>query len=225
VVELILSFWNVITHLDVHLADWARDMGGWLYLVLFLIIFCETGLVVTPFLPGDSLLFAVGALCAIDGSPLMLGVIVPLLLVAAVLGDAVNYSVGRHIGPRVFTSETSLLLNKKHLLRTQSFYERYGGKTIIIARFIPIIRTFAPFVAGIGHMRYPRFFAFNVVGAILWVGLFAPAGYVFGNLEAVKKNFHIVILAIIALSVLPAVIELAREWRARRVQPGAQPNA
>lgn len=223
--NLILSFWNVITHLDVHLAEWARDMGGWLYVVLFLVIFCETGLVVTPFLPGDSLLFAVGALCAIDGSPLMLGAIVPLLFVAAVLGDAVNYSAGRHIGPRVFTSETSFLLNKKHLLRTQSFYERYGGKTIIIARFIPIIRTFAPFVAGIGHMRYPRFFAFNVVGAALWVGLFAPAGYVFGNLEPVKKNFHVVILAIIALSILPAVIEIAREWRSRRVQPDVQPNA
>jgi membrane-associated protein len=223
--QLILSFWNVITHLDVHLAEWARFMGGWLYVVLFIVIFCETGLVVTPFLPGDSLLFAVGALCAIDGSPLMLGVIVPLLFVAAVLGDAVNYSVGRRIGPRIFTSETSFLLNKKHLVRTQSFYERYGGKTIIIARFIPIIRTFAPFVAGIGHMRYARFFSFNVVGAVLWVGLFAPAGYVFGNLEPVKKNFHVVILAIIALSVLPAVIEIAREWRARRVQPNVQPNA
>src|SRR5688572_3657506 len=145
-------------------------MGGWLYVVLFLIIFCETGLVVTPFLPGDSLLFAVGALCALDGSPLSVGFIVPLLIIAAVLGDAVNYSAGRHIGPRVFTSETSLLLNKKHLARTQAFYEKYGGKTIIIARFIPIIRTFAPFVAGIGHMRYRRFAAFNVIGALAWVG-------------------------------------------------------
>ena len=163
-VELILGFWNVITHLDVHLADWARDMGPWLYVVLFAVIFCETGLVVTPFLPGDSLLFAVGALCALDGSPLLVGLIMPLLIVAAVLGDAVNYAVGRHIGPRIFTSETSLLLNKKHLNRTQAFYERYGGKTIIIARFMPIVRTFAPFVAGIGQMRYPRFFLFNVVG-------------------------------------------------------------
>ena len=222
VLELILSFWNVITHLDVHLAEWARDMGGWLYVVLFAIIFCETGLVVTPFLPGDSLLFAVGALCALDGSPLSVGVILPLLLVAAVLGDAVNYAVGRQIGPRVFTSETSILLNKKHLIKTQSFYERYGGKTIIIARFIPIIRTFAPFVAGIGQMRYRRFFAFNVVGAILWVGLFIPAGYAFGNAAPVKKNFHYVILAIIVLSVMPAVIEVLREWRARRVQPGAE---
>jgi membrane-associated protein len=225
VVELILSFWNVITHLDVHLADWARDMGGWLYVVLFLVIFCETGLVVTPFLPGDSLLFAVGALCALDGSPLLVGVILPLLLVAAVLGDAVNYSVGRRVGPRVFTSETSWLLNKKHLARTQGFYEKYGGKTIIIARFIPIIRTFAPFVAGIGHMRYRRFFSFNVIGALLWVGLFIPVGYIFGNMPFVKKQFHYVILAIIAISVLPAVIEIAREWRARRVPPNAQSRA
>jgi membrane-associated protein len=224
VVELILRFWDVITHLNVHLVDWANDMGGWLYVVLFLIIFCETGLVVTPFLPGDSLLFAVGALCALDGSPLLVGLIVPLLIVAAVLGDAVNYSAGRHIGPRVFTSETSWLLNKKHLARTQAFYEKYGGKTIIIARFIPIIRTFAPFVAGIGHMRYRRFAAFNVIGALAWVGLFIPAGYLFGNQEYVQKNFHLVIFAIIGLSVMPAAIEILREWRSsRRVQPSA-PN-
>jgi membrane-associated protein len=225
VVELMLHFWNVITHLDVHLADWARDMGGWLYVALFVVIFCETGLVVTPFLPGDSLLFAVGALCALDGSPMHVAVVLPLLLVAAVLGDAVNYSIGRRLGPRVFTSESSWLLNKKHLERTQGFYERYGGKTIIIARFIPIIRTFAPFVAGIGHMRYRRFFSFNVVGAILWVGLFIPAGYLFGNIPFVKAQFHYVILAIIVLSVLPAVIEFAREWRARRLSPNAQSRA
>jgi membrane-associated protein len=225
VVELILNFWNVITHLDVHLAEWARDMGGWLYVALFLVIFCETGLVVTPFLPGDSLLFAVGALCAIEGSPLSVGLIIPFLIVAAVLGDAVNYSVGRHVGPRVFTSESSWLLNKKHLQRTQRFYEKYGGKTIIIARFIPIIRTFAPFVAGIGLMRYRRFFAFNVIGAVAWVALFIPAGYLFGNMPFVKKQFHYVILAIIVVSVMPAVIELAREWRARRVQGSAQSRA
>ena len=225
-VELILRFWDVITHLNVHLADWARDMGGWLYVVLFLIIFCETGLVVTPFLPGDSLLFAVAALCALEGSPLLVGLIVPLLIVAAVLGDAVNYSVGRHIGPRVFTSEKSLFLNKKHLERTKAFYEKYGGKTIIIARFIPIIRTFAPFVAGIGNMRYRRFAAFNVIGALAWVGLFIPAGYLFGNLEYVQKRFHLVIFAIIGLSLMPALIEFMREWRAsRRVQPNVANGA
>jgi membrane-associated protein len=221
VLELIRSFWNVVTHLDAHLAEWASSLGGWLYVVLFLVIFCETGLVVTPFLPGDSLLFALGALCAHADFPLHVGVITPLLIVAAVLGDAVNYTAGRKIGPRVFTSETSALLNKKHLARTQAFYDKYGGKTIIIARFIPIIRTFAPFVAGVGHMRYRRFAAFNIIGAVAWVGLFVPAGYVFG--EMVKDKFHIVILAIIAISVMPAVIEFLRERRAARaVQPRAE---
>jgi membrane-associated protein len=229
-VELVQRFWNVISHLDRYLPDWSHSMGGWLYVLLFVIIFCETGLVVTPFLPGDSLLFAVGAVCALDGSvlgkpALSIWLIIPLLIAAAVLGDAVNYAAGRHIGRRVFKSDSSLLLNKKHLLRTQEFYERYGGKTIIIARFIPIIRTFAPFVAGVGHMRYPRFFAFNVVGAISWVSLFVPAGYWFGNRPFVKEQFHYVIIAIIVLSVLPAVIEFAREWRARRLQPGARPAA
>ena len=188
-------------------------MGGWLYLALFAVIFCETGLVVTPFLPGDSLLFAIGALCAIPGSTVSAAIMIPLLLVAAVLGDAVNYSIGRRVGPAVFTSETSKLLNKKHLIRAQLFYEKYGGKAIIIARFVPIVRTFAPFVAGIGKMSYPRFFMFNVVGAIAWVGLFIPAGMWFGNLPAVQKNFHYVIFAIIGLSVMPAVIEI---WNERR---------
>ena len=184
-------------------------MGPWLYVLLFAIIFCETGLVVTPFLPGDSLLFAVGALCALGG--LNIGLIIPLLLLAAILGDACNYYIGKTVGPKVFTSATSKLLNRAHLLRTQAFYDKYGGKTIIIARFIPIVRTFAPFVAGIGNMQYRRFLSFNVIGAIAWVALFIPAGYVFGNLEVVKKSFHLVIFAIIGLSILPAVIEFARE--------------
>ena len=213
--ELIRQFFDVVTHLDQHLAAWATSMGGWLYLVLFLIIFCETGLVVTPFLPGDSLLFAIGALTAVEQSPLQIAVVTPLLIVAAILGDAVNYSIGRAIGPKVFVRENSRLLNKKHLLRTQAFYEKYGGKTIIIARFVPIVRTFAPFVAGVGQMRYPRFFAFNVIGAIAWCVIFIPAGHVFGNLEIVKKQFHYVILAIIVLSVMPAVFEF---WRERRQQ-------
>jgi membrane-associated protein len=221
----LLNLWNIISHLDQQLEHWSQSLGGWLYVALFAIIFAETGLVVTPFLPGDSLLFAVGSLCALPGSGLSLGVCVPLLVVAAVLGDAVNYAVGRSIGPRVFTGETSKLLNKKHLLRTQSFYERYGGKTIIIARFIPIVRTFAPFVAGVGQMRYPRFFAFNVIGACLWVCLFLPVGYAFGNSSFVKHNFHYVILAIIVLSVLPAAVEVLREWRSRRVAPGVSGGA
>src|SRR4051812_17882836 len=185
-------------------------MGPWLYALLFAIIFCETGLVVTPFLPGDSLLFATGALCALPGG-ISIAAIAPLLLIAAVLGDATNYSIGRTVGPKVFTSQTSKLLNHQHLLRTQAFYDRYGGKTIIIARFIPIVRTFAPFVAGIGKMQYRRFFSFNVVGAVAWVGLLLPLGYAFANLPFVKKNFHIVIFAIIGISILPAVIEYLRE--------------
>jgi membrane-associated protein len=220
--EHILSFWNVITHLNVHLADWGNQMGPWLYVVLFLIIFAETGLVVTPFLPGDSLLFAIGALCAVETSPLAIGIIVPLLIVAAIIGDAVNYSAGHVIGPKVFRSEGSLFFNKKHLLKTQAFYEKYGGKTIIIARFVPIVRTFAPFVAGIGKMAYPRFLSFNVIGAVAWVGIFIPAGYLFGNLESVQKNFHYVIFAIIIISVMPAVIEYLR---ARKAAPQPSVNS
>jgi membrane-associated protein len=215
--SVLLQFFDVLRHLDQHLAEWSQQLGGWLYLALFAIIFAETGLVVTPFLPGDSLLFAVGALCAVPDSAINIGSTLPLLLAAAVLGDAVNYAIGRNLGPKVFTGESSRFLNKKHLLRTQEFYERYGGKTIIIARFVPIVRTFAPFVAGIGQMRYRRFFAFNLVGAVLWVGLILPIGYAFGNLPVIKKNFSIVIFAIIVISLLPAVIELLRERRARRV--------
>ncbi len=207
--EQLLGLWHIISHLDTHLVAWSQTMGPWLYVLLFVIIFCETGLVVTPFLPGDSLLFAVGALCALGG--LNIGVVIPLLLAAAVLGDAANYFVGLTVGPKVFTSTTSKLLNRGHLLRTQAFYDKYGGKTIIIARFIPIVRTFAPFVAGIGKMQYRRFLSFNVVGAVAWIALFIPAGYLFGNLEVVKKSFHLVIFAIIGLSILPAVIEFARE--------------
>jgi len=224
-VSALLSFWDVLRHLDQHLAEWSQALGGWLYLALFAVIFAETGLVVTPFLPGDSLLFAVGALCAVPESGLSLGLMMLLLFVAAVLGDAVNYAVGRRLGPKVFTGESSWLLNKKHLARTQEFYERYGGKTIIIARFIPIVRTFAPFVAGIGQMSYRRFVSFNVIGAVLWVGLLIPLGYAFGNLPVIKKNFSLVIFAIIGLSILPAVIEILREWRSRRIAAGVGSGA
>lgn len=211
--EVLTQFIDVILHLDSHLNAWATAFGPWLYVILFAIVFAETGLVVTPFLPGDSLLFAVGALCAIEGSTLNVAAMMVVLILAAVLGDAVNYALGKRIGPRVFRSETSRWLSKKHLLRTQRFYERHGGKTIIIARFVPIIRTFAPFVAGIGRMGYRRFFSFNVIGGLAWVVGFLLAGYLFGNLPIVKKQFHIVIFAIIILSVLPAVFEL---WRDRR---------
>lgn len=215
--SVLLQFFDVLRHLDQHVAEWSQQLGGWLYLALFAIIFAETGLVVTPFLPGDSLLFAIGAVCALPESAIQLIPSVALLIAAAVIGDAVNYAIGRSLGPKVFTGESSRLLNKKHLLRTQEFYERYGGKTIIIARFVPIVRTFAPFVAGIGQMRYRRFFLFNLAGAVLWVGLILPIGYLFGNLPVIKKNFSVVILLIIAISLLPAVIELLRERKARRV--------
>lgn len=210
--EHVLGLWHIISHLDTSLVDMSKTMGPWLYVLLFAIIFCETGLVVTPFLPGDSLLFAVGVLCHLGG--MNIGVILPVLLVAAVLGDACNYTIGKTVGPKVFTSSTSKLLNREHLMKTQAFYDKYGGKTIIIARFIPIVRTFAPFVAGIGKMQYKKFFSFNVIGAIAWVGLLLPLGYAFADLPFVKKNFHVVIFAIIGISILPAVIEILRE-RAR----------
>jgi len=217
-------FIDIFLHLDKHLNDWATALGGGLYGILFLIVFCETGLVVTPFLPGDSLLFAVGALCAIEGSTVSLPLVMALLFAAAVLGDAVNYSIGRRLGPAAFRSESSRLLNKKHLLRTQAFYERHGGKTIIIARFMPIVRTFAPFVAGIGEMRYRRFFVFNVVGAAAWVILLSMLGYFFGNFNIVKRNFELVILGIVFLSVLPGIIEYLRARRAAAA-PAPEPAA
>jgi len=203
---------DIFLHLDQHLVAGAALLGPWLYVVLFLIIFCETGLVVTPFLPGDSLLFAIGALISLPDSPLGLFETLILLCVAGVLGDAVNYSIGYKLGPMVF-SRDSKLLNRNHLLRAQEFYEKYGGKTIVLARFVPIIRTFAPFVAGIGKMRYPRFAMYNVAGGVGWVLSFLLAGYFFAELPIVKDRFHYVILAIIAISLVPIAVEW---WRARR---------
>jgi len=213
-VEALQHALDVFLHLDVHLNEWATMFGPWLYLILFLILFCETGLVVTPFLPGDSLLFATGALASVEGSPLQLHWLMVLLVVAAVVGDAVNYAIGRRVGPMVFNSEGSWLLNVKHLERTAEFYERHGGKTIFLARFVPIIRTFAPFVAGIGRMRYSYFASYNIAGALAWVVSFLAAGYWFGQIPTVKRNFHIVILAIVVISVIPVVVEFVR---ARRV--------
>jgi membrane-associated protein len=223
--ELLHRLIDIFFHLDAHLDQWMAAYGLWIYGILFVVIFCETGLVVTPFLPGDSLLFATGALAARPGSPLQLGWIIVLLCSAGVLGDAVNYFIGYKLGPKVFTREGSRLLNKKHLLRAQSFYERYGGKTIVLARFIPIIRTFAPFVAGIGKMRYRRFALFNVTGAVAWVVGFTVLGNRFGNLPSVKKHFHYVILAIIILSVMPAVIEYFRERRRMKLEARPAPEA
>lgn len=214
-------FVDIFLHLDKHLNEWAGSMGSGLYVLLFAIIFCETGLVVTPFLPGDSLLFAVGALSASEGSPINIVLVTLLMFVAGVLGDAVNYSIGKRIGPAAFKSDKSWLLNKKHLERTQAFYEKHGGKTIIIARFMPIIRTFAPFVAGIGQMQYRRFAMFNVVGAALWVFSFSFLGYQFGNIPAVKKNFTYVIIGIVIVSVLPGVVEFVRSRRRGREEAKA----
>lgn len=209
---------DVVLHMSTHLDALVAQFGPWLYVILFLIIFCETGLVVTPFLPGDSLLFAVGALAARpDG--LNIWILMFTLIIAAILGDSVNYWIGKLFGHKL-PQKFPRLIKPQHLQKTHDFYERYGGKTIIIARFVPIIRTFAPFVAGIGEMTYSRFMTFNVVGALLWIGLLIPAGYFFGNLPLVKQNFSVVVLAIIVLSVLPAVIEFFRERaRLKRAQP------
>lgn len=199
-----------VLHLDRHLNELVSSVGPeWFYLLLFAVIFCETGLVVTPFLPGDSLLFAVGALCATDQSALNLWIMLPLLIVAAIVGDAVNYWIGAMVGPRVFQSDTSRWLNKAHLLSAQHFYEKYGAKTIIIARFVPIVRTFAPFVAGIGRMNFAKFWFFNIVGGTVWVSIFLFAGYWFGSWSIVKNNFLYVTLGIIFVSVLPVLYE----WR------------
>ncbi|MBL0321648.1 MAG: DedA family protein [Ignavibacteria bacterium] len=203
--ETLLDF---ILHIDVHLAALTAQYGMWTYAILFLIVFAETGLVVTPFLPGDSMLFAAGAICSLGSMDVT--VLMGLLMIAAVLGDGVNYAIGKKVGPRLFTSSTSKFLNKQHLDRTHAFYEKHGGKTIILARFMPIIRTFAPFVAGVGSMRYRTFFIYNVVGAIVWVASFTMLGYFFGNQPLVKKNFTLVIGAIIVISVLPAIWEIIR---------------
>ena len=212
--EAVQFFIDILLHLDKHL-DWViRTYGIWTYAILFLIIFCETGLVITPFLPGDSLLFAAGTFVALGS--LDMGWLTILLSLSAIAGDTVNYWVGHAMGPKVFTRENSRLLNKEHLERTHRFYQRYGGKTIILARFIPIIRTFAPFVAGIGAMAYKRFIAFNVIGGIAWVFLFVLSGYYFGNISFVRNNFIFVILVIILISILPLVIELLNQWHLKK---------
>ncbi len=209
---LVTQVIDFVLHIDVHLDTIIHEYGLVTYLLLFVIVFCETGLVVTPFLPGDSLLFAVGAFAA-RGS-LSLPVALAVLGGAAILGDTANYWIGAVLGPKVFHREDVRFLNRKHLEQTHRFYERYGGKTIVIARFVPIVRTFAPFVAGIGKMTYGHFLSFNVIGGAAWVLGFVMAGFWFGNIPVVKRNFTFVIFAIIIISVLPAVIEFFRQ-RAR----------
>ncbi|HSF80359.1 MAG TPA: DedA family protein [Anaerolineales bacterium] len=206
--ELISTVIDLFLHLDEHLSGVIQTYGTWTYLLLFLIIFLETGLVVTPFLPGDSLLFAAGTFAGLGD--LNVGLLFGLLSVAAIIGDTVNYWIGHFIGPRAFSGEVRFL-KKEYLDRTHEFYERHGGKTIILARFIPIIRTFAPFVAGIGAMSYGKFITYNVVGGLVWVALFTFGGYFFGNLPFVQNNFTLVVLAIIFISVLPGVYEFLKE--------------
>jgi len=207
-VEWISSFVDVILHLDQHLLVLVQNYGAWIYGILFIILFCETGLVVTPFLPGDSLLFVAGAIAGAGSMNVHL--LVVLLLTAAVLGDSLNYAIGHYIGPKVFRFDDSWFFKKAYVERTHRFFERHGGKTIVLARFVPIIRTYAPFVAGIGAMDYRRFLLFNVAGAVLWVASLTYAGYFFGNLPAVKNNLSLVILGIIVLSISPGIVELLR---------------
>ncbi|TMG91999.1 MAG: DedA family protein [Betaproteobacteria bacterium] len=207
--ELLLSGWDLLVHLDRHLATLLQQHGAWVYLLLFAIIFCETGLVVTPFLPGDSLLFIAGALAA--GGGIDVHLLALLLVAAAVLGNTVNYSIGRFIGPKVFHWEESRFFNRRALDRAHAFYEKHGGKTIVITRFVPILRTFAPFVAGIARMTYLNFTAYNLAGALAWVLSLLYAGYWFGNVPFVKQNLTWVILGIVVLSVTPLAFEYVRE--------------
>ena len=212
-IDLIKKLIDFILHIDRHLAEIIADYGTWTYAVLFLIIFAETGLVVTPFLPGDSLLFAAGAFSAKPETGLNVHLMALLLFVAAFIGDTLNYWIGSKIGPAVFKRNDSVFLRKKHLDRAHAFFEKYGGRAIILARFVPIVRTFVPFVAGAGQMTYSRFIAYNAVGGFAWIYFFTYAGFWFGNQPFVQKNFKLVILAIIFLSIVPIIVELWRGWR------------
>jgi len=214
-VSLLAKLWDLLTHLGKHLLEVAREYGAGIYAFLFLIVFCETGLVITPFLPGDSLLFVAGTLAG--GGVMNIHLLVVLLILAAVIGDSLNFALGRWIGPRVFRSQDSWFFKRAYLERTHQYFERYGGRTIIIARFVPIVRTYAPFVAGVGAMEYRRFLLFNVTGAVVWVALIAYAGYWFGQVPVVQKNLTLVIFAIILLSISPGIIELMRQ-RFKRAQ-------
>lgn len=216
--QIITYLIDLILHLDVHLTELITQFGSWTYVILFLVIFVETGIVIFPILPGDSLLFAAGALAALTGSPLNIVLLWVLMAVAAVLGDSVNYSIGKFIGPKAFTSK-SRLLKREYLEQAQAFYKKYGRITIFLARFVPIIRTFAPFVAGIGEMPYGYFISYNIFGGIVWTALFTFGGFFFGNLPFVKDNFSLVVIAIVVISVLPAVWEVIKAKR----KPAASP--
>ena len=208
--DLFKTFIDFLLHIDIYLQHWVTDYRTWTYFFLFLIIFCETGLVVTPFLPGDSLLFASGTVAAMPNQPLNIVIIIFLLICAAFTGDNTNYFIGRYLGLKVYDRDYRLI-KKKYLIKTHNFYEKHGGKTLIIARFMPIIRTFAPFVAGVGTMKYFRFFSFSILGNILWVTLFSLAGYFFGNIPLIKKNFTLAIFAIIFVSLLPMIFAIIKK--------------
>lgn len=208
-----LNAWDVLIHFHLYLNDWTAQLGPWIYLVLFLIIFAETGFVVTPLLPGDSLLFAIGALAAIPGNVMSYWLLLVVLIAAALLGDTVNYTIGEKFASRFFKDKNSRFLNPAHLKKTEDFYKKYGGKTIILARFAPIVRTYAPFVAGMSKMDYKKFMSFNVIGGIAWVCIFLTLGYFFGNFPVVQKNFTYLIFGIIVISLLPVVIELYKSYR------------
>lgn len=212
--DALRSLLDLFLHLDDHIAVIIDAWGPWTYVLLFAIIFCETGLVVMPFLPGDSLLFAAGAIAALYPERLSITLLLIILFIAAVLGDTINYAIGRAVGPRAFRIN-AWFLKHEHLEQTQAFYGRHGGKTIVLARFIPIIRTFAPFVAGVGRMHYPHFLYYNVVGGLAWVGLCTLAGYFFGNVPIVKKNFELVVVGIVLVSVLPVAWEILAARRRR----------
>lgn len=220
--EFLQQAFEYFRHMDVHLAELLRQYGGWTYAILFLVIFCETGLVVTPFLPGDSLLFAAGAVVAAAGNTgdpgLNIILLWLLLIVAAVVGDSVNYQIGRALGVRVF-KEDARVLKTEYLRRTEAFYAKHGGKTIILARFIPIVRTYAPFVAGASRMDYPRFLSFNIIGGVAWITIFLFAGYFFGNIPVVQRNFEYVVIAIILLSLLPPFLEWLKHRRENAANP------
>ena len=208
---MLASLIDFVLHIDQHLIELTQTYGLWIYAILFLIVFCETGLVVTPFLPGDSLLFAAGAVAALGG--MNVHIAAALLLAAAVIGDAVNFAIGKYFGKKLFAKPDSRVFKREYLDKTHAFYEKYGGKTIILARFVPIVRTFAPFVAGMGNMHYGRFIRYNIIGALMWVGLLTYAGYFFGELPVVKNNFGLVVIGIIVVSVLPMAVEIAKaKW-------------
>lgn len=218
IVEWLAVACALVLHMDVHLGQLVSDWGGWAYALFFLIIFCETGLVVTPFLPGDSFLFALGALAAFPPAGLNIYWLVVLLTLAAIVGDTVNYSLGMKFGKKLSERKSTWWFKKEHLQKTQEFYEKHGGKAIVIARFVPIIRTFAPFVAGMGTMSYRRFIIFNIAGGTAWVVLILLTGYFFGNLPAIKANFHLVILGIIGISLLPIIVEYTKSRLRRKSQ-------